>query len=141
LENYKRSDGEKIRLLARENSRYGARVILINACLSSIPLYILSFYKLHVGVDNRFIIFRNRLLWQEEQDMRKCHLVDWETMCTPKDLGGPGVLNLDLMNISLLCKWLWKLENDEGMWQDILKKRYLVVTSPFKDDAPCAFQC
>jgi hypothetical protein len=46
-------------------------------------------------------------------------------MCTPKDLDGPGVLNLDLMNISLLCKWLWKLENEDGMWQDILKRKYL----------------
>jgi hypothetical protein len=55
-------------------------------------------------------------LWQEEQGIRKYHLVNWETVCTPKDLGGLGVLNLELMNISLLCKWLWKLENEEGLW-------------------------
>jgi hypothetical protein len=28
------------------------------------------------------------------------------------------------MNISLLTKWLWKLENDEGLWQTIVKKIY-----------------
>jgi hypothetical protein len=28
--------------------------------------------------------------------VRKYHLVDWGTVCTPKDLGGLGVLNLDL---------------------------------------------
>lgn len=43
----------------------------------------------------------------------------------PKDLGGLGVLDLELMNISLLCKWLWKLENEEGVWQEILRKKYL----------------
>jgi hypothetical protein len=29
------------------------------------------------------------------------------------------------MNISLLCKWLWKLENEDGAWQNILKKKYI----------------
>jgi hypothetical protein len=103
----------------------GTRVLLINACLSSIPLYMLSFYRLPMGVHKIFSIYRSRFLWQEEQGVRKYHLVDWGTVCTPKDLGGLGVLNLDLMNIGLLCKWLWKLENETGMWQDILKKKYL----------------
>lgn len=29
------------------------------------------------------------------------------------------------MNISLLCKWWWKLENEEGIWQDLIKAKYL----------------
>jgi hypothetical protein len=46
---------------------------------------------------------------------------------SPKDLGGLGVLNLDIMNIWLLCKWLWKLENEDGAWQNILKKKHLQI--------------
>jgi hypothetical protein len=30
------------------------------------------------------------------------------------------------MNISLLCKWWWKLENEEGLWQEIVRKKYKV---------------
>jgi hypothetical protein len=26
------------------------------------------------------------------------------------------------MNIGLLCKWWWKAENGEGIWQDIIRK-------------------
>jgi hypothetical protein len=48
--------------------------------------------------------------------------VNWNSICTPKDRGGLGILNLRCMNISLLTKWLWKLENDEGLWQMIVKK-------------------
>jgi hypothetical protein len=70
-------------------------------------------------------IFRSTLLWQEEQGNSKYHLLNWETVCSQKGLGGLGVLNLDIMNICLLCKWLWKLENEDGDWQDILKKKYL----------------
>jgi hypothetical protein len=29
------------------------------------------------------------------------------------------------MNIALLGKWIWKLENEEGIWQDLLRNKYL----------------
>jgi hypothetical protein len=29
------------------------------------------------------------------------------------------------MNISLLCKWWWLLENEDGMWQDIVRLKYV----------------
>jgi hypothetical protein len=24
------------------------------------------------------------------------------------------------MNISMLCKWWWKLENEDGLWQQVV---------------------
>jgi hypothetical protein len=42
-----------------------------------------------------------------------------------KDKGGLGILNLRCMNISLLTKWLWKLEKEEGLWQTIVNKKYM----------------
>jgi hypothetical protein len=30
------------------------------------------------------------------------------------------------MNISLLCKWWWKIENEEGLWQEIVRKKYKI---------------
>lgn len=33
--------------------------------------------------------------------------------------------NLTLFNISLLCKWWWKLEREEGLWQTIVRNKYL----------------
>lgn len=29
------------------------------------------------------------------------------------------------MNIGLLCKWWWKIENGSGIWQEIARKKYL----------------
>ena len=29
------------------------------------------------------------------------------------------------MNISLLCKWWWKLETEKGLWQELVEKKYL----------------
>ena len=33
--------------------------------------------------------------------------------------------DISKMNISLLCKWWWKLEMENGLWQDIVKAKYL----------------
>jgi hypothetical protein len=29
------------------------------------------------------------------------------------------------MNISLLCRWWWKLENEDGIWQEIVRHKYM----------------
>jgi hypothetical protein len=40
-------------------------------------------------------------------------------------LGGLGVSNLAVKNICLLSKWLYKLLNEDEMWQQLLKNKYL----------------
>jgi hypothetical protein len=70
------------------------------------------------------IFHRKRIVWQEIDDKKIYHLVNWHTVCLPKDCGGLGVLDLTTMNKSLLCKWPWKLENTQGTWQTILSKKY-----------------
>lgn len=42
-----------------------------------------------------------------------------------KDHGGFEVLDIQAINQSLLVKWLWNLENSEGMWQTLLSMKYL----------------
>lgn len=101
------------------------RLTLVNSSLNNVPLYMLSFYKLPKGVKRRLDFFRARLLWQEDQGARKYHSVNWPIVCSPKDQGGLGVLDLEVMNLSLLGKWLWKLETENGLWQDFIKKKYL----------------
>jgi hypothetical protein len=50
----------------------------------------------------------------------------WCVIARPKQKGGLGVKDLRKMNLSLLCKWWWKLENGEGLWQEIVKKKYKI---------------
>jgi hypothetical protein len=95
----------------------GDRVTLVNACLSSIALYMLSFLEAPKGFINKADMHRKRMVWQEIDGRKRYHLVNWHTVCLPKDCGGLGVLDLTIMNKSLLCKWLWKFENTEGTWQ------------------------
>jgi hypothetical protein len=86
----------------------GDRVTLVNACLSSISLYKVSFVEAPKGFIKKAYMHRKRMVWQEIDGKRRYHLVNWHTVCLPKDCGGLGVRDLATMNKSLLCKWLWK---------------------------------
>jgi hypothetical protein len=35
-----------------------------------------------------------------------------------------GIKNLQLYNHCLLCKWWWKLETEDGLWQRLVKAKY-----------------
>ena len=56
----------------------------------------------------------------------KCRLTRWDIICRPKDQGGLGIENLEVKNICLLSKWLYKLsvETDATSAQ-ILCNKYL----------------
>jgi hypothetical protein len=42
-----------------------------------------------------------------------------------KGSGGLGVQNIDIQNKCHLSKWLFKLLNEEGLWQTMLRRKYL----------------
>jgi hypothetical protein len=43
----------------------------------------------------------------------------------PKSVGGLGIIDLEVQNKCLLRKWLFKLLNEDGLWQETLRKKYL----------------
>jgi hypothetical protein len=56
------------------------------------------------------------------------HLVKWLKIFKPIKKGGLGIHDLRKMNLSLLCKWWWKIERGEGLWQEIVKKKYIKLS-------------
>ena len=45
----------------------------------------------------------------------------------PKDQGGLRIEVLEVKNKCLLSKWLFKLLNEEGVWQELLHNKYLIA--------------
>jgi hypothetical protein len=37
----------------------------------------------------------------------------------------PGIEVLEIKNKCLLSKWLYKLQNEEGVWKELLRNKYL----------------
>jgi hypothetical protein len=78
------------------------RLILINSVLSSLPIFMMSFFELPKGVLEKIDCFRSRFYWQNNQHKRKYRLVKWEVTCQPKDQGGLWIQNLEIQNKCLL---------------------------------------
>jgi hypothetical protein len=69
--------------------------------------------------------FRSCFFWQSGDHKKKYRLTKWNVVCTPKDQGGLGVLNLEVHNKCLLSKWLFKFFTGDEVWQQILRNKYL----------------
>jgi hypothetical protein len=104
---------------------YGDRLVLINFVLTSLPMFMLSFLEIPVGVRKRLDYYRSNFFWQSDENKKKYRLSKWNIICRPKDQGGLGIEVLELKNKCLLRKWLFKLMSEEGMWQQLLFNKYL----------------
>jgi hypothetical protein len=55
----------------------------------------------------------------------KC-LVNWNTLCHPKPLGGLGILNLEIMHTAFKVRWAWNLRAEE-------RKPWCTLASPVEE--------
>jgi hypothetical protein len=103
----------------------GGRIVMINAVLSAIPIFYLSFLKMPVKVWREVVKIQRKFLWGGLADKNKTCWVKWGDICKPKKEGGLGVRDLRLLNISLLTKWRWKLLNDvTEVWKEVIEAKY-----------------
>jgi hypothetical protein len=91
------------------------RLTVIRSVLSSLPMYMMSFFLLPKGVCRKLDYYRLRFFWQGNDNKRKYRLVKWDILCQPKDQGGLEILELNTMNTALLSKWMYKLLTSDGM--------------------------
>jgi hypothetical protein len=101
------------------------RSTLINSSLNNTPIYHMSIYLLPKTIIEKLDKIRRRFFWLGGGTKKKCHLIRWTKIRKHKKKGGLGIKDIGKMNISLLCKWWWKLENENGLWQQIINFKYL----------------
>jgi hypothetical protein len=72
--------------------------VLINSVLTSLPMFMLSFFKVPRGILAKIEFYRSRFFWQNDSQKKKYRLTKWSIICQPKDQGGLGVQNIELQN-------------------------------------------
>ncbi|KAJ4754103.1 RNA-directed DNA polymerase (reverse transcriptase)-related family protein [Rhynchospora pubera] len=103
----KRLAGWKAKLLSR-----AGRLVLASSVLSTILIFFMSVFKLPVWVVRAIDRIRRDFIWKGPvQHNRGVNLLSWDIMCLPKQLGGSGLINLTLHNISLLLRWWWRVHD------------------------------
>jgi hypothetical protein len=85
----------------------------------------LSFFEIPKGVRKHLDFYRSRFFWQSEENKKKYRLTRSNIICRPRDQGGLGTEVLELKNKCLLDKWLFKLMNEQGVWQELMQNKYL----------------
>lgn len=113
-----------------------ARLTLTNTCLSAIPTFAMGLFILGEGVHASFDKVWARFFWEADAKKQKYHMVKWADLHHPKEQGGLGIQNSRKMNLALVTKWIWKIsQNDNGLWDRILKAKYFPDCSFFACNA------
>lgn len=114
----------------RNNNSTGT-ICFINACLSSLPMFLMGFYRLtdrtHASIERH----RSAFYWNSA-DNKKYILVKLKLMCRPKNMGGLGIINMAVMNKCLIIKWWWRIltADCDTLWLKLLKAKYFPNSSP-----------
>jgi hypothetical protein len=116
----KRIIGCRGKLLSRAD-----RIILIETCLASIPMYLLSFFKFPRWATDMINYHMANCFWDDYEGHRKLHLTNFHLICMEKEFGGLGIPDLRDLNLCLLGSWVKRFISDEGkLWRSIVGRKY-----------------
>ncbi|RVW19550.1 putative ribonuclease H protein [Vitis vinifera] len=104
---------------------FGGRITLLHSCLSHIPSYFLSLFKIPASVAAKIERMQRDFLWSGVGEGKRDHLVRWEAVCKPRVIGGLGIGKIPLRNRALLGKWLWRFPREStSLWHQVILSIY-----------------
>ncbi|XP_073362839.1 uncharacterized protein [Aegilops tauschii subsp. strangulata] len=103
----------------------GGKEVLIKSVAQAIPTYSMACFKLSRGLCEHINSLLRKFWWGSKQGQRKPTWVSWETMCKPKFMGGMGFRDIELFNLALLARQVWRiLQEPNSLSARVLKARY-----------------
>ncbi|RVW26926.1 putative ribonuclease H protein [Vitis vinifera] len=103
----------------------GGRITLIQSCLSHIPSYFLSLFKISISIASKIEKMQRDFLWSGAGEGKRDHLIRWEVVSRSREMGGLGFGKTSMRNSALLGKWLWRLPRERsGLWHKVIASIY-----------------
>ena len=113
--------GWKSKLLSK-----AGKLVLVKSSATLVAEYYMQCQSLPIKVCNQIDKLIRDFLWGSTEEKRRLHLVRWETVMLPKELGGLGLHNMKDINNALLAKLCWRLAcEQEAPWAKMLVAKYL----------------
>jgi hypothetical protein len=110
----------------------GGRYTLCKFVLENQPVYWLSLATVPLSILHRIRKLLFNFLWKGNTDTHHYHLANWESLARPKRFGGWGLLNIITFSKALATTTLWRALTSNGLWQKVLKEKYLHSMSVIK---------
>lgn len=90
-----------------------------------IPSYTMQTSKLSISICNDIDRLNRNFLWGETDNKRKVHLVNWDTVCKPKNNGGLGLRKSVDNNTAINSKLGWQIMNGGNTpWIKMMRDKY-----------------
>lgn len=85
------------------------RTVLANVTLSGIPSHIMCNIRISEGITKILDKIIRDFIWGTTQERKKMHLIAWDTVTLPKDLGGLGIQKTAIRNKVILNGLAWRV--------------------------------
>ncbi|CAN1831532.1 Putative ribonuclease H protein At1g65750 [Linum perenne] len=113
-----------------ETLSLAGRVTLATSVLNALPSYAMQTSLLPGYICEKIDQRIRTFIWGSDQGKRKVHLVKWEVICKPKELGGLGLRSAKSLNQAFLLKIAWGiLKRPYELWVELLLTKYLKKSS------------
>ncbi|KAL6218764.1 hypothetical protein ACLB2K_011973 [Fragaria x ananassa] len=89
---------------------FAGRLTLVQSVTSAIPMYAMQTTKFPFSLCDKLDKLNRDFIWGDVENKKMVHLVNWDTICQPKYLGGLGIKKTADMNQAMLSKIGWDVE-------------------------------
>ncbi|CAA7048049.1 unnamed protein product [Microthlaspi erraticum] len=109
----------------------GGKEVLIKSVASSMPMHVMSCFRLPKGITNKMTSAVSNFWWSNNGQTRGMHWMAWKKLCRHKNDGGLGFRVIEDFNTALLAKQLWRLiDYPESLFARVFKGRYYRNSTP-----------